>query len=440
MDKQQFLKFDNMNIPNKMTATEAVKLIKSNDRVLIQGGSATPQALIKAMVARAPELRNVELVHLHTEGACGYTAPELRESFHTNAFFIGGNVRKMVGNTVDYIPVFLSEIPSLFRQGYMDLDVVLVNVSPPDKHGFCSLGVSVDIVISGIEQGKKVIAQINSRMPRTFGDAQIHLKHFDACVEIEEEIYEMSFVEPSEIEKSIGKNIAEIIDDGATLQMGIGGIPNAVLTFLNNHKNLGIHTEMFSEGVIDLVRNGVVNGSKKKTNPYKIVSGFAMGTRRLYDFMDDNPEIEMNDIAYVNDTSIIRKNPKVTAINSAIEVDLTGQICADSIGQRMFSGVGGQMDFMRGAALSEGGKPICAITSTTGKGISKITPMLKVGAGVVTTRAHARFVATEYGIAELFGRNLKQRAQALRDIAHPDHREELDKAIFDRFGSSLMIK
>ncbi|WP_147676856.1 acetyl-CoA hydrolase/transferase family protein [Algibacter pacificus] len=429
-----------MKIPNKMTADEAVKLIKSNDRVLIQGGSATPQALINAMVARAHELRNVELVHLHTEGACGYTAPELRESFHTNAFFIGGNIRKMVGNTVDYIPVFLSEIPSLFRQGYMDLDVVMVNVSPPDKHGFCSLGVSVDIVISGIEQGKKVIAQINSRMPRTFGDAQIHLKHFDACVEIEEEIYEMSFVEPSEIEKSIGKNIAEIIDDGATLQMGIGGIPNAVLTFLHNHKNLGVHTEMFSEGVVDLVKKGVVNGSKKKTNPYKIVSGFAMGTRRLYDFMDDNPEIEMNDIGYVNDTSIIRKNPKVTAINSAIEVDLTGQICADSIGQRMFSGVGGQMDFMRGAALSEGGKPICAITSTTGKGVSKITPVLKTGAGVVTTRAHARFIATEYGIAELFGRNLKQRAQALRDIAHPDHREELDKAIFERFGSSLMIK
>ena len=429
-----------MEIPNKMTAQEAVKLIKSNDRVLIQGGSATPQALINAMVARAPELRNVELVHLHTEGACGYIAPELRESFHTNAFFIGGNVRKMVGNTVDYIPIFLSDIPSLFREGYMDLDVVMVNVSPPDKHGFCSLGVSVDIVISGIEQGKKVIAQINSRMPRTFGDAQIHLKNFDACVEISEEIYEMSFVEPSDIEKAIGKNIAGIIDDGSTLQMGIGGIPNAVLTFLHNHKNLGVHTEMFSEGIVDLVEKGIVNGSKKKVNPYKIVSGFAMGTRRLYDFMDDNPEIEMNDIAYVNDTSIIRQNPKVTAINSAIEVDLTGQICADSIGTRMFSGVGGQMDFMRGAALSKGGKPICAITSITGKGVSKITPTLKVGAGVVTTRAHARFVATEYGLAELFGRNLKQRAQALRDIAHPDHREDLDKVIFNRFGSSLMIK
>ncbi|UMB53380.1 4-hydroxybutyrate CoA-transferase [Lutibacter sp. A64] len=429
-----------MNIPNKMTAENAVKLIKSGDRVLIQGGSATPQALIKAMVARAPELKGVEICHLHTEGECGYVAPELRESFHTNAFFIGGNIRKSIGDTADYIPMFLSDIPTLFREGYMDLDVVLINVSPPDKHGFCSLGVSVDIVHSGIERGKKIIAQINPLMPRTFGDAQVHINRFDACVEIEEEIYEMKFVAPSDIEKAIGKNVAEIIEDGATLQMGIGGIPNAVLTFLHNHKNLGVHTEMFSEGIVDLVEKGIVNGSKKKTNPYKIVSGFAMGTRRLYDFMDDNPEIEMNDIAYVNDTSIIRQNPKATAINSAIEVDLTGQICADSIGTRMFSGVGGQMDFMRGAALSPGGKPICAITSTTLKGVSKITPTLKVGAGVVTTRAHARYIATEYGVAELFGKNLKQRAHALRDIAHPDHREELDKAIFERFGSSLMIK
>ncbi|WP_089381615.1 acetyl-CoA hydrolase/transferase family protein [Lutibacter agarilyticus] len=429
-----------MKIPNKMTAEDAVKLIKSGDRVLIQGGSATPQALINAMVAHAPELKGVEICHLHTEGACGYTAPELKESFHTSAFFLGGNVRKMVGETVDYIPIFLSDIPSLFRQGYMDLDVVLVNVSPPDNHGFCSLGVSVDIVLAGIEHGKTIIAQINPRMPRTFGDAQVHLRNFTACVEVVEEIYEMKFVSPSEEEKSIGKNIAGIIDDGATLQMGIGGIPNAVLTFLHNHKNLGVHTEMFSEGLVDLVEKGIVNGSQKKTNPYKIVSGFAMGTRRLYDFMDNNPEIEMRDIAYVNDTAIIRQNPKATAINSAIEVDLTGQVCADSIGPRMYSGVGGQMDFMRGSALSPGGKPIIAITSTTGKGVSKIVPMLKQGAGVVTTRAHARYVATEFGIAELFGKNLKQRAQALRNIAHPDSREELDKAIFDRFGSSLMIK
>ncbi len=428
-----------MNLPNKMSAQDAVKLIKSGDRVLIQGGAATPQTLIKAMVKRGPQLRDVKIVHLHTEGECGYIAPELRDSFHTSVFFIGGNVRKMVGDTVDYIPVFLSDIPSLFRQGYMDLDVVLVNVSPPDKHGFCSLGVSVDIVIAGIEQGKKVIAQINPRMPRTFGDAIVHLRNFDACVEVDEEIHEMKFVAPSEEEQAIGKNIAGIIDDGATLQMGIGGIPNAVLTYLTNHKNLGIHTEMFSEGIVDLVERGVVNGSKKKVNPYKIVSGFAMGTRRLYDFMDDNPEIEMLDIAYVNDTSIIRQNPKVTAINSAIEIDITGQVCADSIGTKMFSGVGGQMDFMRGAALSKGGKPIIAVNSTTLKGVSKIVPMLKQGAGVVTTRAHARFVVTEFGVAELFGRTLKQRAKSLRDIAHPDHREALDKAIFERFGTSIIV-
>ena len=427
-----------MKIPNMMTAKEAVKLIKSGDRVLIQGGAATPQSLVRAMVARAPQLKGVEIVHLHTEGECGYTAVELQGSFNTNAFFIGGNIRKMIGVTADYIPIFLSDIPSLFRQGYMELDVVLVNVSPPDKHGFCSLGVSVDIVISAIEKGKKVIAQINKKMPRTFGDGIVHLNNFDACVIVDEDIQEMVFVEPTEAERQIGKNIAGIIDDGSTLQMGIGGIPNAVLTYLTNHKDLGVHTEMFSEGVVDLVEKNIVNGSKKKVNPYKIVSGFAMGTRRLYDFMDDNPEIEMLDIAYVNDTAIIRQNPKVTAINSAIEIDITGQVCADSIGFRMFSGVGGQMDFMRGAALSPGGKPIIAITSSTAKGVSKIVPQLKPGAGVVTTRAHARYVATEFGVAELFGRNLIQRARSLRDIAHPDHREDLDKAIFDRFGSSLM--
>ena len=428
-----------MKIPNIMTAQEAVKMIKSGNRVLIQGGSATPQTLVRAMVERAPELKGVEIVHLHTEGECGYTAPELRDSFQTNAFFIGGNIRKRIGDTADYIPIFLSDIPSLFREGYMNLDVVLVNVSRPDKHGFCSLGVSVDIVISAIEQGRKVIAQINPRMPRTFGDALVHLNNFAACVDVVEELHEMKLMAPTEQEVLIGKNIAEIIEDGATLQMGIGGIPNAVLSFLNNHKDLGVHTEMFSEGIVDLVEKGIVSGSQKKTNPYKIVSGFAMGSRRLYDFMDDNPEIEMKDIAYVNDTAVIRQNPRVTAINSAIEIDFTGQVCADSIGTRMFSGVGGQMDFMRGAALSKRGKPIIAITSATAKGVSKIVPMLKQGAGVVTTRAHARYVATEYGIAELFGRNLKQRAQSLRDIAHPDHREELDKAIFERFGSSLMV-
>ncbi len=427
-----------MKIPNIMTADEAVKFIKSGDRVLIQGGAATPQTLVKAMVDRAPELKGVEIVHLHTEGECGYTAVELKDSFHTNAFFIGGNIRKMVGVTVDYIPIFLSDIPSLFRQGHMELDIVLVNVSPPDRHGFCSLGVSVDIMISAIEKGKKVIAQINSKMPRTLGDGVVHLNNFDACVLVDEDLHEMKLVDPTEAETKIGQHIAEIIEDGATLQMGIGGIPNAVLSFLGNHKNLGVHTEMFSDGIVNLVERGIITGSQKVINPYKIVSGFAMGTRRLYDFMDDNAEIELRDITYVNDTAIIRQNPKVTAINSAIEIDITGQVCADSIGFRMFSGVGGQMDFMRGAALSKGGKPIIAITSTTGKGISKIVPTLKPGAGVVTTRAHVRYVATEYGVAELFGKNLKQRAKALRDIAHPDHRDTLDKAIFDRFGSNLI--
>jgi len=427
-----------MKIPNIMTAQEAVKMIKSGDRVLIQGGAATPQCLVKAMVKRGPELRGVEIVHLHTEGECGYTSIDLKDSFHTNAFFIGGNIRKMIGITADYIPIFLSDIPSLFRLGHMELDVVLVNVSHPDKHGFCSLGVSVDIVISAIEKGKKVIAQINKNMPRTFGDGIVHLNNFDACVIIDEDIQEMKFVSPTEQEAKIGKNIAEIIEDGATLQMGIGGIPNAVLTYLTNHKDLGVHTEMFSEGIVDLVEKGIVNGARKKVNPYKIVSGFAMGTRRLYDFMDDNAEIEMRDIAYVNDTAVIRQNPKVTAINSAIEIDITGQVCADSIGLRMFSGVGGQMDFMRGAALSEGGKPIIAITSTTAKGVSKIVPSLRPGAGVVTTRAHARFVATEFGVAELFGKNLRQRAQALRDIAHPDHQEDLDKAIHERFSETAV--
>lgn len=422
-----------------MSAEQAVKLIRSGDRVLVQAACATPQTLLKAMTARASELRDVEIVHIHTEGFCDYAKPEYNKSFKTNVFFIGGNMRKYVQmGSAQYNPVFLSDIPHLFRNGTMPLDVVLLNVSPPDKHGYCSLGTSVDIVVGGLETAKTIIAQINPNMPRTMGDGIIHIERFAACVEVDEPLYEMVVGQPNEEETMIGQNIASMIEDGSTLQMGIGGIPNAVLTCLHHHKNLGVHTEMFSEGILPLIEKGVVNGSQKKVLPYKIVSGFAMGSKKLYDFMDDNPEVLMMDISFVNDTSVIRRNPKVVAINSAIEIDLTGQVCADSIGTSMFSGVGGQMDFMRGAVLSPGGKAICAIQSLTGKGLSKITPTLKLGGGVVTTRAHVQYVVTEFGIAELKGRNLAQRAKALIDVAHPSVREELEKAAHERFGPSYV--
>lgn len=422
-----------------VSAEEAVKLIKSGDRVLVQAACVTPQTLLKAMTARASELRNVEIVHIHTEGYVDYAKPEYNESFKTSCFFLGGNIRKYVQmGSAQYNPVFLSDIPHLFRNGTLPLDVVLVNVSPPDKHGYCSLGTSVDVVVAGIETAKTIIAQINPQVPRTMGDGIVHISQFAACVEVNEPLHEMKMSEPNEEETLIGKHIAGMIEDGSTLQMGIGGIPNAVLTCLNNHKDLGIHTEMFSEGLLPLIEKGIVNGSKKVVLPHKIVSSFAMGTRRLYDFMDDNPEVMMMDVSFVNDTAVIRRNPKVIAINSAIEIDLTGQICADSIGTTMYSGVGGQMDFMRGAALSPGGKAICAVQSMTTKGVSKIVPTLKVGAGVVTTRAHAQYVVTEFGVAELKGRNLAQRAKALIDVAHPNVRAELEKVAHERFGPSYV--
>ncbi len=418
-----------------MTADEAVKLIKSGDRVFLHGVSATPLVLIKAMTARASELRNVELVHLHTEGEAPYAKPEFKDSFFTNALFVGANVRKAVNEGLgDYVPIFLSETPALFRKNILPLDVAMIHVSPPDKHGFCSLGVSVDSAVAAVQTAKRVIAQVNVQMPRTHGDGLIHINDIDAMVEVDEALPEQIVPPPSDEETRIGKFCAELIDNGATLQMGIGAIPNAVLNALGNHKNLGIHTEMFSDGVIDLVEKGVINGKKKRIHPNKIVAGFVMGSRKTYDFIDDNPEVAMLDIAYVNDTAVIRRNPKVTAINSAVEIDLTGQVCADSIGTYHYSGVGGQMDFIRGASLSEGGKPIIALPSVTRKGVSRITPYLKEGAGVVTTRAHVHYVVTEYGIANLYGKNLKQRAQALTQIAHPDHREALEKATFDRFG------
>ncbi|MDX1618586.1 MAG: acetyl-CoA hydrolase/transferase C-terminal domain-containing protein [Balneolaceae bacterium] len=421
-----------MNQP--VTAEEAVSVINSGDRVFIHSVAAAPHRLLDAMTDRADELRDVEIVQLHTEGPAPYADPKYADSFYVNALFVGSNVRKAVNEgRGDYLPIFLSEVPYLFRNNILPLDVALVQVSPPDKHGFCSLGVSVDASRAAVQKADRVIAQINPRMPRTHGDGMVHVSRFHAMVEHETDLPEFLVEEPGEIEKKIGDYCAELVDDGATLQMGIGAIPNAVLMALTGHKNLGIHTEMFSDGIIELVQDGVINNKMKRKHPEKIVSSFLMGSQELYEFVDDNPQVAMLDVAYVNDTAVIRRNPKVTAINSAVEVDLTGQICADSIGTYHYSGVGGQMDFIRGASLSEGGKPIIALPSTTRKGISRIVPYLKQGAGVVTTRAHVHYVVTEYGVANLYGKNMHQRARALIDIAHPDHREELEKEAFERF-------
>jgi acyl-CoA hydrolase len=376
-------------------------------------------------------------MHLHTEGATPYAKREYSESFRPNVLFIGANMRQAINEgRADYLPVFLSEVPALFRQGILPIDVALVQVSPPDRHGYCSLGVSIDATRAAVQTARYVIAQVNPLMPRTHGDGLLHVSDLDAMIYSEEPLLEHKPAELTEIERAIGRHVASLVEDGATLQMGIGAIPDAVLASLTNHKRLGIHTEMFSDGVIDLVERGVITGEDKKTHPGKIVAGFVMGTRRLYDFIDDNPLVAMLDIAYVNDTAVIRRNPKVTAINSAIEIDLTGQICADSIGTRLYSGVGGQMDFIRGASLSPGGKPILALPSTTSRGETRITPYLKMGAGVVTTRAHVHYVVTEYGVANLYGKNLRQRAAALIEIAHPDHRARLEEEAARRFGIS----
>lgn len=416
------------------TAEEAVKLINSGDRIFIHSVAAAPQPLINAMTERAPELEDIEVVHLHTEGDAPYVKPEYNDTFHTNALFVGANVRKAVNEgSADYLPIFLSEVPGLFRQGIMPIDMALVQVSPPDKHGYCSLGVSVDASRAALQEAEKAIALVNPNMPRTHGDGIFHASRFNALVRSDEPLHELNIPAPNKVEKKIGQNCAELVEDGATLQMGIGAIPNAVLDALGNHKDLGIHTEMFSDGVIDLVEKGVITNKKKAKHPEKIVASFVMGSRDLYDFVDDNPMIGMLDVAYVNDTAVIRKNPKVTAINSAVEVDITGQVCADSIGTYHYSGVGGQMDFIRGASLSEGGKPIIALPSTTNKGQSKIVPHLKQGAGVVTTRAHVHYVVTEYGVANLYGKNLRERAIELINIAHPDHRETLEKSVRERF-------
>ena len=420
------------------TPEEVVKLVKSGDRVFFQGAAMTPNELIDALCDRHQELENVEIVSIHTEGDAKYTLPPYNSTFHLNSCFVGGNVRKSVNTPyADYVPVFLSEIHRLFYDGYLPIDVVFVQVSPPDKHGYCSLGVSVDVALPAVRSGKTILAQINPSVPRTHGTGIVHIDDIALACEVDRPIHEHPPTPIFEIEEQIGRNVAELIDDGATLQMGIGNIPDAVLSNLGNHKNLGIHTEMFSDGVLPLLENGVITGKEKAVKRGKIVSCFAVGSRKLYDFIDDNPICDFRDAGYTNDTARIRRNPKVTAINSAIEIDLTGQVCADTIGSYQFSGVGGQMDFIRGAALSKGGKPIFALASATKKGTSKIVPFLKPGAGVTTTRAHVHHVATEYGVVNLFGKNLQQRAKALSEIAHPEHREMLHKAAYERFNGSF---
>ncbi|WP_407556169.1 acetyl-CoA hydrolase/transferase family protein [Winogradskyella sp. 4-2091] len=415
-----------------VTAETALKVVKSNDRVYIQAAAAAPQTLIKALTARSEELRNVEICQLHTEGEAPYANPVLRDSFHVNSFFIGKNVRHTIkaGNG-SYTPVFLSELPRLFKQRILELDVVLIHVSIPDRHGYCSLGVAVEAVLTAIDNAKTVIAQVNPQMPRTHGAGIIHISEIDYFVETDEPIPVHINPEPNAIESKIGNSVANLIEDQSTLQLGIGSIPNAVLKSLVNHKDLGLHTEMFSDGVIDLILKDVINGNYKKINRGRALSTFVMGSKRLYDYVDDNPFIEMRASNYTNNPAYIKQNPKMVAINSAIEVDLTGQVCADSIGSNMYSGVGGQIDFIRGASLSQGGKAIIALPSVTKNGVSRIVPILKAGAGVVTTRAHVHYVVTEYGVANLYGKTIKQRAKALTNIAHPDHRLAIDKQYFE---------
>lgn len=417
-----------------VTAEEAVASVQSNNKVFFQGAAMTPNLLIDSLCNRYQELSNVEIIQIHTHGKAKYLEAPYSKSFKLVSCFVGDNVRKGVNmNNGDYVPIFLSEIHWLFRRGIYPLDVAFIQVSPPDKHGFCSLGTSVDITLPAILTAKKVIALINPNVPRTHGDGIIHTSKIDYAVEVHSPIHQTKAGTASEIELKIGKHVAELIDDGATLQMGIGNIPNAVLHNLTNHKRLGIHTEMFSDGILPLVEQGVITGEEKEIKTGKIVTCFAVGSEKLYNFIDDNPLVHFKEAGYTNDTSIIKLNPKVTAINSAIEIDITGQVCADTIGQYQYSGVGGQMDFIRGASLSKDGKAIIAMPSITAKGISKITPFLKQGAGVTTTRAHVHYVATEYGVVNLFGKSLKQRAKALISIAHPNFREALEKEAYNRF-------
>jgi len=419
---------------NKVTTAEkAVRAIESGMRLFLTGNCSVPQRVMAALVEYAPAFEKpIEIVQMLTIGSADYVAPGMEKYIRVNTTFISPNVRKAVNEgRADFTPCFLSEIPGLFRNGILPLDVALIHVSPPDEHGFCSFGVEVAATKTAAAMARIVIAEVNDRMPRTLGDSFIHVSKLTHIVPASYPVPEHPMGEITELEKKIGGYCAALIEDGSTMQMGIGGIPDAVLTFLETKRDLGIHTELFSDGVIDLVERGIINGERKTLHPGKIVAGFMLGTQRLYDFVHDNPIVELHPTEYVNDPFLIAQNDRMVAINSAIEIDLTGQVCADSIGPRLYSGVGGQVDFIYGASRSKGGKPIIGMASRAeikGQPVSKIVPMLKQGAGVVTTRNHVRYVVTEYGIADLYGKTIRQRARALIDVAHPEFREELEKA------------
>lgn len=417
-----------------VSAAEAVTHIHSGHRVFVHGSAATPVTLIKELFNRKSNLQNVELVSITLQGI-KFNPDEIKGHFFINSLFVSDAVRDAVNSdTGDYIPMFLSEIPGLLSNKSFPLDVAIIHVSPPDKHGYCSLGTSVDIAKAAVQHAKVIIAQVNPNMPRVHGDAFIPFNCIDYAVEVNDLLPEVSYDRGADpISEQIGKNVASLVEDGATLQLGIGVIPDQVLKNLTHCKHLGLHTEMFSDGVIPLIESGVIDNSRKKIVNGYCVTSFLLGTKKLYDFVDDHPYIKSLAIDYVNDPRVLSLNKKVTAINSAIEIDLTGQVCSDSIGTYQYSGIGGQMDFIRGAALSEGGKPIIALPSMTSKGVSRIVPLLNKGAGVVTTRGHVHWVATEYGVVNLYGKNLEQRAKLLVNIAHPNHREELERACHDRF-------
>jgi acyl-CoA hydrolase len=419
-----------------VSAEEAVGIVESGNRVFTHGSAATPIYLINALLKRAGEIRDVELTSISTYGDIQWNNKKVLDSFYLNSLFVSSNIREWANSSRGgFVPVFLSEISHLFERNILPLDVAIIQVSPPDEHGYCTLGPSVDVTVSAIRNAKKIIAQVNPKMPKVYGDGIVHVSKIAAMVWHEAELPEMDFSTALDANaEQIGRNVASIINDGDTLQMGIGAIPDAVLSCLGNHKGLGIHTEMFSDGVVKLAESGVITNEHKKVHRGRIVSSFVLGTKRVYDFIDNNPYVECLEASYVNDTAVIRKNHNMVAVNSAIEIDLTGQVCADSIGTYQYSGIGGQMDFMRGASLSEGGKPIIAMPSATKKGQSRIVPYLKQGAGVVTTRGHIQYVATEHGLVNLYGKNLEQRARLLISIACPNHREMLEKEYYERFG------